>query len=77
MIDSYTESLITRMNNKINLLKNLFLPTVSLNYTKKKRYCLIYNTLIQNEIDEIEKKIKKMNLLNLDLNLILLIKSIL
>jgi len=59
MIDSYTESLITRMNNKINLLKNLFLPTVSLNYTKKKRYCLIYNTLIQNEIDEIEKENKE------------------
>ena len=59
MIDSYSESLITRMNNKINLLKNLFLPTVCLNYTKKKKYCLIYNTLIQNEIDEIEKENKE------------------
>ena len=56
MIDSYSESLITKMNTKINLLKNFFLPTVSLNYTKKKRYCLIYNTLIQNEIDEIERR---------------------
>ena len=55
-IDSYSESLFTRINNKINLLKNIGLPIVSLNYSKKKKYCLIYNTLIQNEKEEIEKE---------------------
>ena len=59
MIDSYSESLITRMNNKINLLKNIYLPTVCLNYTKKKKYCVIYNHLIQNEIDEVVKQNKE------------------
>jgi hypothetical protein len=38
------------------LLKNIGLPIVSLNYSKKKKYCLIYNTLIQNEKEEIEKE---------------------
>ena len=35
-IDSYSESLFTKINNKINLLKNIGLPIVSLNYSKKK-----------------------------------------
>lgn len=35
-IDSYSESLITRINNKINELKTINLPIVALNYTKKK-----------------------------------------
>ena len=54
-IDSYSESLIAKINNKINLLKKLNLPTVSLNYTKKKRYFVIYNSLISYEKEEIEK----------------------
>ncbi len=52
--DSYSESLITRINIKINKLKEINLPKVSLNYSKKKKYCLLYETLIQNEKDEIE-----------------------
>ena len=55
-IDSYSESLFTRINNKINLLKRFHLPTVSLNYTKKKKYCLVYDTLLQNEKLEINKE---------------------
>ena len=51
--DSYSESLIARLNNKIILLKNFHLPTVSLNYTKKKKYCLMYNTLLENEKNDI------------------------
>ena len=53
-IDSYSESLIARINNKINELKKINLPIVSLNYTKKKKYCLLYDTLIRNEKEEIE-----------------------
>ena len=52
--DSYSESLITRMNNKINELKKIALPIVSLNYSKKKKYCLLYDTLITDEKNEIE-----------------------
>ena len=55
-IDSYSESLFTRMNNKILLLKNFNLNTVSLNYSKKKKYCLMYNTLLENEKMEINKE---------------------
>ena len=55
-IDSYSESLITKINNKIILLKSYDPYTVSLNYTKKKNYCLRYNTLLEIEISEIEKK---------------------
>ena len=55
-IDSYSESLISRINHKINILKKITLPTVSLNYTKKKRYCLIYKTLIFNEKEEVERR---------------------
>ena len=35
-LDSYSESLIARINNKINEMKTINLPIVSLNYTKKK-----------------------------------------
>lgn len=52
--DSYSESLFSKINDKIVELKRISLPIVSLNYTKKKRYCLLYSTLIQNEKDEIE-----------------------
>ena len=55
-IDSYSESLIAKINNKINELKKVSLPIVSLNYTKKKKYCLLYDTLIRNEKYEIEKE---------------------
>ena len=54
--DSYSESLITKINNKIVLLNTFDPLTVSLNYSKKKNYCLRYNTLLQNEIQEIEKE---------------------
>ena len=54
--DSYSESLITRINNKINDLKKLNLPIVSLNYTKKKKYCILYDTLIKHEKKEIEEE---------------------
>ena len=55
-LDSYSESLITIINNKINFLKSHDLPSVSLNYTKKKRYIQIYNTLIESEKYDIEEE---------------------
>ena len=40
-LDSYSESLIARINNKINEMKTINLPIVSLNYTKKKILSII------------------------------------
>ena len=55
-IDSYSESLMAKMDNKILALKNFLLPIVSLNFTKKKKYVQKYITLLQNEKMEIAKR---------------------
>ena len=55
-IDSYSESLMTKMDNKILALKNFLLPIVSLNFTKKKKYVQKYITLLNNEKMEIAKR---------------------
>ena len=55
-MDSYSESLIAKINRKIILLKSNDLFTVSLNYTKKKTYCMRYLSLIEEEIDVIRRE---------------------
>ena len=55
-IDSYSESLMAKMDNKILALKNFLLPIVSLNFTKKKKYVQKYITLLNNEKMEIAKR---------------------
>ena len=54
--DSYSESLIARINNKILKLKELGLETVSITYQNKKKYCTRYINLLENEISHIEKE---------------------
>ena len=54
--DSYSESLMAKMDNKILTLKNFFLPIVSLNFSKKKKYVQKYITLLENEKMEIAKR---------------------
>ena len=52
--DSYTESLITRINHKILRQKELGNETtVSINYSNKKNYCLRYINLLEKEKDEV------------------------
>ena len=52
--DSYTESLITRINHKILRQKELGNETtVSINYLNKKNYCLRYINLLEKEKDEV------------------------
>ena len=48
-IDSYSESLIARINGKILKLKDLMVDTASVNYTNKKNYCLRYKNLLEME----------------------------
>ena len=48
-IDSYSESLIARINGKILRLKDLMVDTASVNYTNKKNYCLRYKNLLEME----------------------------
>ena len=48
-IDSYSESLIARINGKILRLKDLMIDTASVNYTNKKNYCLRYKNLLEME----------------------------
>ena len=55
-IDSYSESLMAKIDNKILALKKFFLPIVSLNFTKKKKYVQKYITLLQNEKMEIAQR---------------------
>ena len=55
-IDSYSESLMAKMDNKILALKNFLLPIVSLNFTKKKKYVQKYITYLNNEKMEIAKR---------------------
>ena len=57
-MDSYSESLFTKINNKIVSLKNSDIYTVSLNFTKKKLYCLRFYTLLDYE----KLKVKEENM---------------
>jgi regulator of nonsense transcripts 1 len=54
--DSYSESLMQKIDNKIKALNTYQGWTVSLKYTKKKAYCNVYNALINEEISAIEKE---------------------
>ena len=55
--DSYSESLITRINNKILKIRELKIETtVSLNNSDKKNYCIKYINLLQTEEAQIEKE---------------------
>jgi hypothetical protein len=54
--DSYSESIMAKIDNKILTLKNFGLPIISLNFTKKKKYIQKYITLLENEKMEIAKR---------------------
>ena len=54
--DSYSESLFTRMNQKIIKLKDLMIDTASVNYTNKKDYCLRYKNLLEIEQKYVEEE---------------------
>ena len=54
--DSYSESLMAKIDNKILTLKNFGLPLISLNFTKKKKYVQKYITLLENEKMEIARR---------------------
>lgn len=67
-IDSFTESLITRINNKIIDLMNLNLETVSLFYSSKKDYCNRYQHFIEKEKEEGENKVEQKEFFSFFLN---------
>ena len=54
--DSYSESLMAKIDNKILTLKSFGLPLISLNFTKKKKYVQKYITLLENEKMEIARR---------------------
>ena len=54
--DSYSESLIRRINNKILVLKNLDIEPANITYQNKKKYCQKYTRLLEFEKDEIKKQ---------------------
>ena len=67
-IDSFTESLITRINNKIIDLMNLNLETVSLFYSSKKDYCNRYQHFIEKEKEEGENNVEQKEFFSFFLN---------
>ncbi len=54
--DSFSESIIAQLNNKINAKKNLNIQSVSPNYNSKENYYKTYCHLIEEEINTIEKE---------------------
>ena len=54
--DSYSESLIQKIDNKIKALNTYIGWTVSIKYTKKKSYCNVYSALVNEEKSNIEKE---------------------
>ena len=69
--DSYSESLMQKIDNKIKVLKNYFDPIVSIKYTKKKTYCDIYSTLISQEIMNIERENDEEEFFGFDLKFVM------
>ena len=65
--DSYSESLIARINHKIIRLKELEPKTVSLNYKNKKDYCLRYMNLLEEEKEQLEEEAKEKDFFEFDL----------
>ena len=53
--DSYNESLIARINNKILKLRDIT-NVVSVNYKNKNAYCMRYINLLQKEEEDIQKQ---------------------
>ena len=54
--DSYSESLIARINNKILKLKEKEANTISINYKNKNNYCTRYINLLEQEQNDVKKE---------------------
>ena len=52
--DFYLESIITLMNNKLKLIRDIYLPAVNLSYSNTEKYCKVYKKLLNHEIYTIE-----------------------
>ena len=65
--DSYSESLIKRINNKILVLKNLDIVPANITYQNKKKYCQKYTRLLEYEKEEIKKQNEEKEFICFDL----------
>jgi len=66
--DSYSESFISRINNKILKLKEHKIEeVVNINYTNKKNYCNKYIHLVETEKNEIKKENEEEDFIEYDL----------
>ena len=66
--DSYSESLIRRLNEKILKMKNLEgIETANIKYPSKKKYCQKYTQLLEYEKSEVEEKNKSKPFISFDL----------
>ena len=65
--DSYSESLIRRINNKILRLKNLDIEPANITYQNKKKYCQKYTRLLEFEKEETKKQNEEKEFIQFDL----------